>query len=70
MDAPMELIEVHEASRRTGSSPWTWRAHIKRGNVKVVRIGRRVLIPVAELERITREGLPSLRAVVKEQATA
>jgi excisionase family DNA binding protein len=57
-----ELINVDEAAQRTGSSPWTWRAHIKRGNVKTIRIGRRVLISRAELERVVREGLPSLKA--------
>jgi len=54
------LVDVEEASRLTGSSPWTWRAHIKSGNVKVVRIGRLVKVPREEVERICREGLPSL----------
>lgn len=43
------------------SSPWTIRKHIERGNIKVVRIGRRVFISEDEIRRIQRDGLPPLR---------
>jgi hypothetical protein len=43
-----------------GISIWTLRKHIFRGNVAVTRIGRRVFVPSEEIERIRREGLPSL----------
>jgi hypothetical protein len=45
------------------SSPWTIRKHIERGNIKVVRIGRRVFIPGDEIRRIQRDGLPPLSAI-------
>ncbi len=55
------LYSVDEAAQRHGASGWTYRAHIARGNIKVVRIGRLVRISEDELARIEREGLPSLK---------
>ena len=46
-------------------SPWTLRKHIAEGNIKVVRIGKRVFLAEHEIRRIQREGLPSLRASSK-----
>jgi hypothetical protein len=58
----VRLFSVDEAGRVLGGiSPWTLRKHIAIGNVKVTRIGRRVFLDVEEVERIGREGLPSLR---------
>ena len=44
-----------------GISVWTLRKHIAQGRVRVIRIGRRIFIDAVELDRIRREGLPSLR---------
>ena len=56
-----QLYSVDEAGRVLGGiSPWTLRKHIAVGTVKVTRIGRRVFLPIKELERIQQEGLPSL----------
>lgn len=67
------LFSVEEAGRVLGGiSSWSLRKHIAVGNVKVTRIGRRVLITAEEIERIAREGLPSLargRAEKIEAAT-
>jgi excisionase family DNA binding protein len=52
-------VDVVEAERLTSVSRYTWRKYIKLGKVAAVRVGRRVLISVAELERIAREGLPA-----------
>ena len=62
------LFSIDEAGRLLGGiSSWTLRKHITVGNVKVTRIGRRVLLDAEEVERIRREGLPSLaRSRVKE----
>ena len=55
------LFSVEEAGQVLGGiSPWTLRKHIAVGNVKVTRIGRRVLLTAEEIERIRQEGLPSL----------
>jgi excisionase family DNA binding protein len=57
----LELLSIEEAARNLSVSPWTLRAHVKLGRIAIVRCGRRVLISRAEVERIAREGLPSLR---------
>ena len=59
----MMLYSIDEAARMLGGiSPWTLRKHISLGQkVRVVRLGRRVFLDADELERIRREGLPSLR---------
>ena len=49
-----------------GISVRTIRRYISRGNIRVTRIGRRVLVTSEEIERIRREGLPSL--AVRSQA--
>ena len=54
------LFSVAEAAVKLSLSPWTIRAHVRRGTIKVTRCGRRVLIAKAELERIAAEGLPHL----------
>lgn len=57
------LYALPEAAKLLGGiSVWTLRKHIFRGNVAVTRIGRRVFVPSEEVERIRREGLPSLGA--------
>jgi len=55
------LYSKEEASRRLGNiSLATIDKHIRRGNLKVTRIGRRPFLSHTELNRISREGLPSL----------
>ena len=66
-----QLFSVDDAARVLGGiSPWTLRKHIEIGNVKVTRIGRRVLLNAEEVERIRREGLPSLARNRAEQIEA
>jgi hypothetical protein len=58
------LYNIPDAANLCGSlSPWTLRKHISRGTIHVTRIGRRVFLRSEEIERIRREGLPSLRVV-------
>jgi hypothetical protein len=60
-DSEAQLFSIDEAGRLLGRiSPWTLRKHIAVGNVKVTRIGRRVLLTAEEVERIRQDGLPSL----------
>jgi excisionase family DNA binding protein len=40
----------------TGLSHWTLRQYIREGKIHVVRIGRRVLIEPAELDRLIAQG--------------
>ena len=55
------LYPLNEAARLLGGiSVWTLRKHLAAGRVRPVRIGRRVFLDAEEVERIRREGLPSL----------
>jgi excisionase family DNA binding protein len=45
------LLDIKEAARILSISHWTVRAYIKNGQLKPVRLGRRVLIQTSELER-------------------
>jgi excisionase family DNA binding protein len=56
------LNSIESGAKTLGISPWTARARIRRGDIRVVRIGRRVLIPSEELRRIIEHGLPSQKA--------
>jgi excisionase family DNA binding protein len=51
-----QLTSVEEASRRLAVSTFTTRRLIKANQLRTVRVGRRVLIPEGELDRIIREG--------------
>lgn len=52
-------VDVREAGRLLSLSPHTIRAYIRKSKLRAVRVGRRVLVPVAELERLAREGVPA-----------
>ena len=47
---PRTALSIEEACESLGISWDTWQAHVAH-EVKIVRIGRRQLVPVAELER-------------------
>jgi excisionase family DNA binding protein len=46
-----QLFDVNSAARLLSISPWTVRSYIHNGRLKPVRLGRRVLLEEAELER-------------------
>lgn len=50
------LKSVEEAAGLLGISPWTVRSYIREGKLGPVRLGRRVLVEEAELERLVAEG--------------
>jgi excisionase family DNA binding protein len=54
----MEQIAMglREAAASVGLSPWTLRAWIRQGKVAAVRLGRRVMIEPAELQRLVEAG--------------
>jgi len=43
---------VHEAQELTGISRWTWRRWAYDGKVASVKLGKRLLIPSREIERL------------------
>lgn len=56
-----QLYSIEDAAQQLGGmSPWTLRKHIARGTCRQVRVGRRVMVPQSEIDRIARRGLPSL----------
>jgi excisionase family DNA binding protein len=57
MAEPQEcLTSVEEASRRLSVSTFTTRRLIKAGQLRAVRVGKRVLVPMREIERVIAEG--------------
>ena len=51
-----ELLSVDEAEIMSGRSRWSWRRDAYAGRISSVKIGRRLLIPVAEIRRLIAEG--------------
>jgi excisionase family DNA binding protein len=47
-------VSLKEAEELTSISRFTIRRQIKRGVLNVARVGRRLVIPVAELEKLIR----------------
>ena len=51
-----KLRSIEEAAQTLAVSPWTIRAYVRKGKIRPVRIGRRVLIEPSEIVRIIEEG--------------
>jgi len=51
-----QLESVQETSRRLAVSSYTVRRLVKAGHVRAVRVGKRLLIPGSEIERIITSG--------------
>jgi excisionase family DNA binding protein len=47
-------VGLEDAQAMTGISTHMWRKLVKEGKVRAARVGRRILIPTSELERITK----------------
>lgn len=47
---------LRQAADAVGLSHWTLRAYIRQGRIRAVKIGRRVLVEPAELERLVASG--------------
>lgn len=69
-----KIFSITAAAELLSISPWTVRAYIRTGKLKPVRIGRRVLLAEAELERLITAGqdppvaMPRNRAEPTEEA--
>ena len=63
MNATIEsrLYSMEQAGEVLGCSHWLLRKHAERGTVKTVRVGRLVKLSSEEIDRIRKEGLPSLK---------
>ena len=51
-----KFLGVADAEARTGISRWTWRRMAYAGRIASSKVGKRLLIPVGELDRILAEG--------------
>ena len=52
-------IGLKDAAMAVGLSPWTLRGWIRRGKLRSVRLGRRVLVEPSELKRLVEKGRSS-----------
>lgn len=50
-----ELVSVQSAEIMTGRSRWSWRRDAYEGKVESVKIGSKLLIPIAEVRRVISE---------------
>jgi len=50
-----QLLGVAEAEALTGVSKWTWRRWSYDGKIASVKLGKRLLIPASEIERLVTE---------------
>ncbi len=55
---PPKAVGVTEAARLLGIRPPTLRVMIMKERVRVVRIGRRVLVPMETIDKILQDGVP------------
>jgi excisionase family DNA binding protein len=49
-------VGLQEAQEMTGISHFTFRRMVRNGKIKAVRVGRRLLIPITELEKLIKPG--------------
>jgi excisionase family DNA binding protein len=62
-DLNPQFMSVSDAQALTGISKWTWRSWAYAGKVASVKLGKRLLIPASEIERLVSQGTrPSLPA--------
>lgn len=49
-------VSLQEAQEMTGISHFTFRRMVRLGKIKAARVGRRILIPIVELEKLVKPG--------------
>jgi hypothetical protein len=52
-----EYLGVDQAETLSGRSRWSWRRDAYEGRIASVKVGRRLLIPIAEIRRVMSEGM-------------
>jgi excisionase family DNA binding protein len=55
---PPKAVGIKEAARLLGIRPPTLRVMVMKQRIRVVRIGRRVLVPMETIEQVLQEGIP------------
>jgi excisionase family DNA binding protein len=51
------LYRIEQASAVLGVTHWTLRLWAKRGRIKTLRLGKLLVVPVDEIERIVQKGV-------------
>lgn len=59
---PAPLLSLRDAAKRLGLSIWTLRAWAERGRIATVKLGSRVLVRDAEIQRVIAEGTRPARS--------
>jgi hypothetical protein len=52
-----EYVSVQGAETMTGRSRWSWRRDAYEGRIASVKLGAKLLIPIAEIRRVMAENL-------------
>ena len=52
------VVDVREAARLLSISPYTIRAYIRTGRIHALKCGTRVIVPMEEVRRVVRDGIP------------
>jgi hypothetical protein len=64
MQIERKFLSVVEAEQMTGLSRWTWRKLAYSGRISSSKCGSRLVLPLAEVERLIAEGMrPRLKNV-------
>ena len=50
-----EYVSVQSAETMTGRSRWSWRRDAYEGKIASVKLGAKLLIPIAEIRRVIAE---------------
>lgn len=50
-----EYVSVQGAETMTGRSRWSWRRDAYEGRISSVKLGAKLLIPIAEIRRVIQE---------------
>jgi hypothetical protein len=62
-----KFVGVDQAEAMSGLSRWTWRRWAYEGKIASVKAGKRLLIPMAEFDRVMSEGY---RPAIPDEQTA
>lgn len=68
LSLPPLAVSIPEAAHLLNLSPHTIGSYVRRGIIRPVRFGRRVTIPMTEIERLAREGVPSHQEIPSKEA--
>jgi hypothetical protein len=61
-----EYVSVETAEIMTDRSRWSWRKDAYSGRIASCKIGRRLLLPLSEVQRIMAEGFRPRASTVKQ----